>query len=131
MHWHSYNNVLHLFNKAKCRLFRSIMNLENHPKITLPFRPKIHSKTDVSYFDTDFTREAPQPGAVLGGSQKLLRFLKIYFKPKILYMHITNSAILYNARCMSISRQLLLKQCFTRVKKCKPSKFLSVVNYSW
>ena len=34
--------------------------LENHPNITLPFRPNIHSKTDVSYFDADFTREAPQ-----------------------------------------------------------------------
>ena len=34
--------------------------LENHPKITLPFRPNIRSKTEVSYFDTDFTREVPQ-----------------------------------------------------------------------
>ena len=34
--------------------------LENHPKITLPFRPNIRSKTDISYFDTDFTREVPQ-----------------------------------------------------------------------
>ena len=34
--------------------------LENCPKITLPFRPNIRSKTEISYFDTDFTREAPQ-----------------------------------------------------------------------
>ena len=58
-------------------------------------------------------------------SLKFISSLKFYI------MHITNSAILYNARCMSISRQLSLKQCFTRVKKRKPSKFLSVVNYSW
>lgn len=29
-------------------------------KITPPFKPNIRSETDVSYFDTDFTREAPQ-----------------------------------------------------------------------
>ena len=29
MLWHSYNNALHLFNKAKCQLFRSIMNFKN------------------------------------------------------------------------------------------------------
>ena len=30
MHWHSYNNAVHLLHKAKSRLFRSIMNFENH-----------------------------------------------------------------------------------------------------
>ena len=29
-------------------------------QITPPFKPNIRSETDVSYFDTDFTREAPQ-----------------------------------------------------------------------
>ena len=36
MHWHSYNNALHLFNKAKCRLFRSIMNFKKIEGFRLP-----------------------------------------------------------------------------------------------
>ena len=43
--------------KRFCQLTKP---LENRPKITQPFRPNIRSETDVSYFDTDFTREAPQ-----------------------------------------------------------------------
>ena len=29
MHWHSFNNAVPLLNKAKSRLFRSIMNFKN------------------------------------------------------------------------------------------------------
>ena len=44
-------------------------------------------------------------------------YLKFISSLKFYIMHITNSAILYNARCMSISRQLSLKQSFTNANQ--------------